>query len=146
MRKPVALITGANGEIGHGLVDRLHDRNDLDIIAIDLSPLAAEIEHKVAATVVGDIVDRTLFERLVSEFEIHEIYHLAALLSTRAEYTPARAHQVNVDGTLNLLQLAHDQAQWHGNPVRFLFPSSIAAYGFPDRATKERHGRVRETE
>ncbi len=146
MRKPVALITGANGEIGHGLVDHLCGRDDLDLIAIDLNPFAPEIEHRLTAGLVGDIVDVSLLERLVSEYEIHEIYHLAALLSTRAEYTPARAHQVNVEGTLNLLQLAHDQAQWHGNPVKFLFPSSIAAYGFPDRATKAKHGRVSEIE
>jgi threonine 3-dehydrogenase len=53
---------------------------------------------------------------------------------------------VNVNGTLNLLQLAHEQSRWHGNPVKFLFPSSIAAYGLPDVETKERVGKVRETD
>ena len=82
--------------------------------------------------------------RLVTEYEIHAIYHLAALLSTRAEYSPETAHHVNVDGTLKLIRLAHEQARWHGHTVTFLFPSSIAAYGLPDLETKAKFARVKE--
>ena len=53
-----------------------------------------------SATITGDILNRHLLERLVSEFEIHTIFHLAALLSTRSEFTPETAHEVNVTGTL----------------------------------------------
>ena len=67
----------------------------------------------------------------MSEYEVREIYHLAALLSTRAEFTPETAHEVNVEGTLGLLELAVEQSSWRGQPVKFLFPSSIAVYGFP---------------
>jgi nucleoside-diphosphate-sugar epimerase len=80
---------------------------------------------------VGDILDERLLERLVSEFEIHAIFHLAALLSTRSEFTPETAHEVNVKGTLNLLKLAVEQSRWFGDRVKFLFPSSIAIYGVP---------------
>ena len=41
------------------------------------------------------------------------------------------AHQVNVEGTLNLLEFAQREAESHGRPVMFLYPSSIAAYGLP---------------
>ncbi|MCA9243848.1 MAG: NAD-dependent epimerase/dehydratase family protein [Phycisphaerales bacterium] len=143
MRKHVTLITGASGEIGHGLIERLVARGD-DIVAVDLRPLDPPIAERCAASIVGDILDENLFSRLVSEFEIHAIYHLAALLSTRSEYTPDTAHRVNVDGTLNLLRIAHEQARWHGQPVRFLFPSSIAVYGLPSRAAKAKAGRVSE--
>ncbi|RMF79448.1 MAG: NAD-dependent epimerase/dehydratase family protein, partial [Planctomycetota bacterium] len=101
---------------------------------------------RCVAAIAGDILDNNLLQRLVSEYEIHAIYHLAALLSTRAEYTPDTAHAVNVNGTLNLLRLAHEQARWHGNSVKFLFPSSIAAYGLPDRPTKQRAGAITEDE
>ena len=37
--------------------------------------------------------------------EFDTIYHLAALLSTRAEFSPQSAHDVNVCGTINLLNL-----------------------------------------
>ena len=39
-------------------------------------------------------------------YEFETIYHLAALLSTRAELSPQSAHDVNVGGTMNLLNLA----------------------------------------
>ena len=144
MRKPVILITGANGEIGHGLIDYFGRHGEHGIVALDLNPLDERLQSVCVANIAGDILDHNLLQRLVSEYEIHAIYHLAALLSTRAEYTPDTAHAVNVNGTLNLLQLAHEQARWHGNPVKFLFPSSIAAYGLPDRQTKTRAGRVSE--
>lgn len=146
MRKPVILITGANGEIGHGLIEYFSDHHDHDIVALDLKLIDESLRPACLAAIAGDILDRNLLQRLVSEYEIHAIYHLAALLSTRAEYTPDTAHRVNVEGTLNLLQLAHEQSRWHGNPVKFLFPSSIAAYGLPDRKTKNAVGKVRETD
>ena len=69
---------------------------------------------RCAHAIVGDILDQNLLGRLVSEFEITTIFHLAALLSTRAEFTPETAHHVNVDGCLNLLKLAVEQSRWHG--------------------------------
>lgn len=146
MRKPVSLITGANGEIGHGLIEHFSDHRDHEIVALDLHELDPRLRPRVSAAIVGDILDQNLLQRLISEYEIHAIYHLAALLSTRSEYTPDTAHRVNVEGTLNLLKLAHEQARWHGNPVKFMFPSSIAVYGLPDVATKTAAGRVRETD
>lgn len=146
MRKPATLVTGASGEVGQGLIEAYAARGDGEVIALDLRPLEGELATRCGATIAGDILDENLLQRLISEYEIQAIYHLAALLSTRSEYTPDTAHRVNVNGTLNLLKLAHEQARWHGNPVRFLFPSSIAVYGLPDRETKERQPRVRETD
>ena len=72
------------------------------------------------------------------------MFHLAALLSTRSEFTPLSAHQVNVEGTLNLLEFAQHEAESHGNPVIFMYPSSIAVYGLPSLDEKKRVGRVSE--
>ncbi|HWL94661.1 MAG TPA: NAD-dependent epimerase/dehydratase family protein [Phycisphaerae bacterium] len=146
MRKPAILITGAGGEVGHGLIERFDDADQTRIIALDIKPLPADMQARCSASIAGDILDENLLQRLVSEFEIHAIYHLAALLSTRAEYTPDTAHRVNVEGTLNLLKLAHEQTRWHGHPVTFVFPSSIAVYGLPSVEQKERAGRVKEIE
>lgn len=145
-RKSGVLITGANGEIGHGLIEELARRDEHRIAAVDLRPMDDEIAAHCAACIVGDILDDGLLQRLVSEFEIHTIYHLAALLSTRSEYVPENAHQVNVNGTLNLLKLAHDQSRWHGQRVCVLFPSSIAVYGLPSLEAKRdpRFVRIRE--
>lgn len=146
MRKPVALITGANGEIGHGLIDFFTTNDKLEVVALDLNPLDKKLRAHCLAWMTGDILDNDLMARLVTEYEIHQIYHLAALLSTRSEYAPETAHDVNVNGTLKLIKLAHEQARWHGNNVQFLFPSSIAAYGLPDLETKARAGRVKESD
>ncbi len=146
IRKPAILITGANGEMGHGLIERIASEGNAHIIAIDVRPIDPAISAQCAATITGDILDQRLLERLQSEFEIHSIFHLAALLSTRAEFTPEAAHRVNVEGTIQLLHVAIEQAQWHGLRVKFLFPSSIAAYGLPNLATKARVGKVKEHE
>ena len=129
MRKKIILITGANGEIGHGLINALHAKGFNDILALDLHPISEEIEGKILEGVIGNILDKNLLEQLNSEYEISAIYHLAALLSTRAEFSPQMAHEVNVTGTLNLLSLAVDQAKSQGETVKFFFPSSIAVYG-----------------
>jgi nucleoside-diphosphate-sugar epimerase len=143
MRKPVIFITGAGGEIGHGLINRLAE-SGRPIVTLDLAPLDAELARLVQREFLGSILDAGLLERILAEFEVDLVFHLAALLSTRAEFTPMRAHQVNVEGTLTLLEFAQKEAESHGRPVRFLYPSSIAAYGLPDLATKTGAGRVRE--
>jgi len=141
-RKAVVLVTGASGEMGHGLITRLAEVGSYDILALDLRDLPAELSRRCAAVRIGDILDQHLLDRLQSEFEISVVFHLAALLSTRAEFVPETAHEVNVQGTLGLLRLAVDAARSHGRPVRFLFPSSIAVYGLPDLETKQKAGRV----
>jgi threonine 3-dehydrogenase len=144
MRKPVVLITGAGGEIGHGLIERLSEAGRQPIVTIDLNPLEPSLAGKVQREFTGSITDARLLDRILSEFEIDTVYHLAALLSTRSEFTPLTAHQVNVEGTLSLLEFSQREAESHGRPVLFLYPSSIAAYGLPDLETKTRAGRVRE--
>ena len=144
-RKPVVLVTGASGEMGHGLITRLAEVGSYDILALDLRPLEPELSRHRAVR-IGDILDRHLLDRLQSEFEISVVFHLAALLSTRAEFVPETAHEVNVQGTLGLLRLAVEEARSHGRPLRFLFPSSIAVYGLPDLETKRKVGRVVERE
>src|SRR5688500_5491372 len=144
MRKPVVVITGAGGEIGHGLIDRFAERGDRRIVTIDISRLDESIARKVDREITGSITDLALLERLMAEFEVDLIFHLAALLSTRSEFTPIAAHQVNVEGTLHLLEFAQHEAESHGRPVVFIYPSSIAAYGLRDPATKARAGKVKE--
>jgi nucleoside-diphosphate-sugar epimerase len=144
MRKKIVLITGASGEIGQALVRSLAEIGQT-VLALDLQPLPEETRRRVLS-LQGDILDHNLLARIVSEYEIETIYHLAALLSTRSEFTPETAHRVNVEGTLGLLQLAAEQSQWRGEPVKFIFPSSIAAYGMPDLATKANYAHVREWE
>jgi nucleoside-diphosphate-sugar epimerase len=145
VRRPVTLITGAGGEIGHGLVTRLAASGSV-IITVDVTPLEPALAELTSREFTGSITDTSLLERMLAEFEVDRVYHLAALLSTRAEFTPTTAHDVNVKGTLNLLEFAQRQGESHGRPVVFVYPSSIAVYGLEGADMKERAGRVREDE
>jgi nucleoside-diphosphate-sugar epimerase len=145
MRKKVTLITGAVGEIGQALISKLAEQNRERLLTLDLRPLPDELDT-LTNHIQGDILDRDLLARLVSEYEFEEIFHLAALLSTRAEFAPSMAHHVNVEGTMRLLHLAAEESERGGRSVKFIFPSSLAVYGMPDLATKELDAKVKEWE
>ena len=143
MRKKVILITGAAGEIGQALIKSLAATGSNQVLSLDLHDLPDDMDD-YSTHILGDVLDKNLFARLVTEYDFDVIYHLAALLSTRSEFAPELAHQVNVNGTLLLMQMAAEQSQRRGEPVRFIFPSSIAVYGLPDLETKARDFYVRE--
>src|SRR5215831_15541054 len=145
MRTSAVLVTGAGGEIGHALIECLAAAGK-SLVTVDVSPLEPTLTRLVRREFTGSILDRNLLERLLAEFEVDLIVHLAALLSTRSEFTPLAAHDVNVAGALNMLEFAQHQGETHGRPVVFLYPSSIAAYGIPDTETKARIPPVREDE
>jgi nucleoside-diphosphate-sugar epimerase len=144
MRKPGVLITGASGEIGHGLIERLSEDGRRGIVTLDLAPLDRALAGRVDREITGSILDTALLDRILGEFEVDHVYHLAALLSTRSEFSPVAAHEVNVGGTLTLLEFAQREAESHGRPVVFLYPSSIAVFGLPSIEVKRRAGRVTE--
>src|SRR5271156_2071311 len=142
----VILITGANGEIGHGLITRLTETGSSPIVTIDLNPLTKDLAPLVHHQYAGSILDGPLLDRILAEFEIDLIFHLAALLSTRSEFAPATAHRVNVEGTMAMLEFAQRQGESHGRPVQFMYPSSIAAYGLPSLEVKASAGKVKEND
>jgi nucleoside-diphosphate-sugar epimerase len=144
MAKPVVLITGANGEIGRSLLERLHLSDRYSVVTVDLTPLPERFRALCLETYAGNIMDRYLLDQVAAHHEIEVVFHLAALLSTRGERDPELAHQVNVEGTLHLLRVAQNQSQRLGRAVRFIFPSSVAVYGMPSLEEKARAGRVKE--
>ena len=146
LRRPGILITGASGEIGHGLISRLAQDRSTPIVTLDVRHLEPDLGKMVHREIIGSITDPAALDRILAEFDIDHVYHLAAYLSTRSEFTPVTAHEVNVEGTMNLLEFAQKQGESHGRPVVFLYPSSIAAYGLPDLETKAKAGKVREEE
>jgi nucleoside-diphosphate-sugar epimerase len=141
---PVALITGANGEIGRSLLERLHAEGRYRVVTLDLTPLPERFRPMCHETYAGNILDRYLLDQLAAHHEIEVVFHLAALLSTRGERDPDLAHQINVEGTLHLMRMAQQQSARLGRPVRFVLPSSIAVYGLPSTMAKAEHARVTE--
>jgi len=145
-RKPAVFITGAGGEVGHGLISSLSGGEKLDIVATDLRDVEQALRDQCSETYLADVCDRDALDRLLAMYQVKEIYHLAAVLSTRAELAPEVAHQVNVNGTVNILQIAAEQGRMYGEPVKVVFPSSIAVYGFGSLAQKIEVGAVSEYE
>jgi len=145
MSKPVALVTGASGEMGHLLLPTLEDRG-FDIVSLDLAPLEAAQSARCVESVQASILDAKRVESLFDRYRPAAIFHLAAVQSTKAEKEPDLAYDVNTNGTVSLFRLAGKEALRRGESVRFFFPSSIAVYGLPDARAKEVAGALKESD
>jgi nucleoside-diphosphate-sugar epimerase len=49
-RKPVVLVTGASGEMGHSLIHHLAERGTFDVLALDLRAMDPEVARRSAAS------------------------------------------------------------------------------------------------
>ncbi len=143
MTEQRVLITGACGEIGQALVQALASRGGYRITTSDLAPLPESIRAMSAEHAQGDLIYKikTLYD---DDFDI--IFHLAASLSSKAEVASEEAHRINVEGTMQSLMLAAYRSEQYQKSVKFLFPSSIAAYGMGSLDAKRAAGRVKEAE
>ena len=143
MAEKTVLVTGACGEIGQALVQNLARQSGYRIVTADLAPLPDFILPLSAEHVQGDLVNKI---KIFYDYDFDLIFHLAASLSSKAEVATEEAHRINVEGTLQLLMLAAYRSEKYKKEVKFLFPSSIAAYGFPDLPAKQACGPVKEDE
>ncbi len=126
MREKVTIITGASGEIGQNLILEFEKLNNKKIVAIDLNkPIKANCIYRFYQ---NSILDESLLDKLNKNYIIEEIFHLAAVLSTKAEKNPILAEEVNIKGTMNLFDLALSQNKKNNILTKFFFPSSIAVY------------------
>lgn len=120
------LVIGANGQIGSELVSALAVQHGADqVIASDIG-----MENMYGASRYQqlDVLDRNALMRVVEEHDITRVYQLAALLSATGEQVPLKAWTLNMDGLINILEVARERADV-GKPLRVFWPSSIAAFG-----------------
>ncbi len=143
MSEKQVLVTGACGEIGQALVQELAKKGGYKIVTSDLYPPPESIKPLVAEHVAGDLVYKV---KTFYDYDFDFIFHLAASLSSKAEIATEEAHRINVEGTMQLLMLAAYRSEKYNKAVKFLFPSSIAAYGMPNIETKKKAGVVKETD
>jgi nucleoside-diphosphate-sugar epimerase len=119
MEKPSGvLITGARGFVGRSLA-KLLQRHTYRVIAADVTPAEAESNG-----IICDITDVSRLRALFQSERIDAIVHLAAILPTAAQRQPVLASQVNIQGSLNLLEMAREFGV-----RRFIFGSSLSVYG-----------------
>ncbi len=137
------LVTGACGEIGQALVQELSKRGGYRVVTADMAPLPETIKNLVGEHVQGDLVYKI---KTFYDYDFDIIFHLAASLSSKAEIATEEAHRINVEGTMQLLMLAAYRSEKYNKAVKFLFPSSIAAFGMSNLEVKKSAGCVREDE
>ena len=119
MNKDVILITGSNGEMGKALIQRFMKNKSNIIITLDLNESSNDsIVHDYFH---GSILDKNLLSQINSKYKIHSIYHLAAILSTKAEQNPEFASKVNINGTQNMIELCISQFEQYSCVIPFFF-------------------------
>jgi nucleoside-diphosphate-sugar epimerase len=120
------LVIGANGQIGSELVGALIGKYGADnVIAADIGPHS---RHAAPIYETLDVRDDKRLAELVNRLRVTQIYQLAALLSVAGEQAPLETWTLNMNGLLNVLELARKQAQ-AGRPLKVFWPSSIAVFG-----------------
>jgi nucleoside-diphosphate-sugar epimerase len=120
------LVIGANGQIGSELVDALTvEYGAENVIASDITPTSL---YGAAQYQALNVLDAERLAQLVENHDITDVYQLAALLSVTGEQAPLKAWTLNMDGLLNILELARLRGA-AGKPLRVFWPSSIAAFG-----------------
>jgi len=130
--------------MGHGLIKKLSELKNKNIVCLDIDNISGQIKHLVMDSINGSILDENIISYINDKYKITEIYHLAALLSSKAEHSPQLAQEVNVNGTLKLLNLAIEQSKKNNITVKFFFPSSIAVYGLNGLKNKNLAGKINE--
>jgi nucleoside-diphosphate-sugar epimerase len=118
------LVIGSGGQIGTDLVLELRRLNGIhNVIATDIKeqcpPLISDGPfHQL------DVLNFEDLSKLIKTEDVSEVYLLAALLSAIAENKPQTAWKLNMEGLLNILELAKD-----GIIKKVFWPSSIAVFG-----------------
>jgi nucleoside-diphosphate-sugar epimerase len=139
-----ALITGISGEVGHGLIKTLASSGKYEVTAADIKTPDETIAGSLKNFFECDISDSSSVNKIFEKENFDVIFHLAAILSTGGEKFPEKAIDVNIKGTLNLLEAATASAIKNKKSVKFIFPSSIAAYGIPTMDEKMKNEKVTE--
>jgi nucleoside-diphosphate-sugar epimerase len=120
------LVIGANGQIGSELVGALAQKHGAhNVIATDIGTSNV---YNAARYQVLNVLDKEALAALVAAENITQVYQLAAMLSATGEAAPLKAWTLNMDGLLNILEVARERGV-AGKPLRVFWPSSIAAFG-----------------
>lgn len=124
------LVTGATGFVGSYLTQRLLDVGaDVVTVMRDLCPdsrFITECAHEEVKVIKGDLTDRSLIERVLSDYEIDTVFHLAAqTVVSIANSAPYPTIDNNIRSTLNLLEAL----RVYGKVRHTVIASSDKAYG-----------------
>jgi nucleoside-diphosphate-sugar epimerase len=118
------LVIGAAGQIGTELVMALRQQHGpSNVVACDIKTASDEVKMSGPFEQL-DVLDKARLHELVRQYNVSEIYLLAALLSATADQKVMSAWKLNMDGLFNVLELARE-----GHISKIYWPSSIAIFG-----------------
>jgi len=123
MRK--ILVIGAAGQIGSELVPELRKNygNDNVIATGRKTPLPDEIKNN-GPVIYLDALEKNVLSKVLFEYEIDTIYHMASVLSAVGEKMPQAAWNININGLINVLEASRVYGI-----KNLIWPSSIASFG-----------------
>ncbi|MCZ6521914.1 MAG: NAD-dependent epimerase/dehydratase family protein [Bacteroidetes bacterium] len=120
---PRILVIGASGQLGSELTQELKNIIGEDnVVASDRNISATSSRQGLFETL--DVLDGDLLYKIVNKHKITQIYHLAAILSAVGEQHPKQAWTLNIDGLINVLDVAKEKKL-----DKIFWPSSIAVFG-----------------
>ena len=118
------LIIGACGQIGTELTAKLRANYGVNnVIASDIRKLNNDVVNNGVFEVINAL-DYNQIEHLIEQYQITDVYLMAALLSATAEKNPAFAWDLNMNSLFHVLNLAKA-----GKIKKIFWPSSIAVFG-----------------
>jgi nucleoside-diphosphate-sugar epimerase len=118
------LIIGASGQIGNELTMYLRNMySNQNVIASDIRE-ASSIVMESGPFEILDAMDYPAIEKIVTNYNITDVYLMAAMLSATAEKYPIKGWDLNMTSLFNVLNLAKDK-----KIEKVFWPSSIAVFG-----------------
>ena len=118
------LIIGACGQIGTELTAKLRATYGVNnVVASDIRKLNNDVVNNGVFEVINAL-DYNQIEHLIEQYQITDVYLMAALLSATAEKNPAFAWDLNMNSLFHVLNLAKA-----GKIKKIFWPSSIAVFG-----------------
>lgn len=119
------LVTGAAGQIGTELVMALREKfGNEQVIATGRKTKPTDQVMNSGPFEFVNINDKDSLEKLIKQYDIDTVYNMAAILSAVGEDKPRLCWDVNINGLINILDLAIDY-----DMTRVFVPSSIAVFG-----------------
>ncbi|WP_313515337.1 NAD-dependent epimerase/dehydratase family protein [Sphingobacterium sp.] len=121
--KEVILMIGANGQIGSELAAALRIKfGNENVITSDIREPKEVADGEIFETL--NVLDKEAIKALILKYKPTQIYLLAAMLSATGEQYPQKAWDLNMNGLLNVLDLAVELGI-----KKIFWPSSIAVFG-----------------
>ena len=119
------LVTGGAGYIGSHIAEQLVRNKDKVILVDNLVTGYKKLINKKAIFIKADINNKSLMSKIIKDYKINSIIHLAAYLNvSEAETNKKKYFQNNIIGTKNLLEACKNS-----NVKNIIFSSSCSVYG-----------------